>query len=101
MQDIDEFLENLLNEKGITDVEPDIRAELKEDMKKRRMDQIDKAAIMKLSEEKATELASLVDDPNFTNEDMTKFIQDSGVDLTEVVVDTMLKFRGFYLGSGE
>lgn len=101
MQNIDDFIESLLNDKGITDVDPEIRTELKEDMKKRLMDQINKAAIMKLSEEKATELAELVDDPNFTDEKMTKFMQDSGVNLTEVALDTMLKFRSFYLGSGE
>ena len=101
MQNIDDFLESLLNDKGITDVDPEIRAELKEDMKKRLMDQINKAAIMKLSEEKATELAVLIDNPDFTNEKMTEFMQEAGVNLTEVALDTMLKFRGFYLGSGE
>ncbi len=101
MQNIDEFLESLLNDKGITDIEPDIREELKADMKTRLLDQINQAAIMELSEEKAKELAELVDDPNFTNEKMTEFIQNSGVNLTEVTLDTMLKFRSFYLGSGE
>ena len=101
MQNIDDFLESLLNDKGITDVDPEIRAELKEDMKTRLMDQINKAAIMKLSEEKATELADLIDNPDFTNEKMTEFMQEAGVNLTEVALDTMLKFRGFYLGSGE
>lgn len=101
MQNIDEFLESLLNDKGITDIEPDIREELKADMKTRLLDQINQAAIMELSEEKAKELAELVDDPNFTNEKMTEFIQNSGVNLTEVTLDTMLKFRSFYLGLGE
>lgn len=101
MQNIDDFLESLLNDKGITDVDPEIRAELKEDMKTRLMDQINRAAIMELSEEKAAELAGLVDDPEFNDEKMAKFMQESGVNLTEVALDTMLKFRGFYLGTGE
>ena len=97
IQSIDDFIETILNEKGITDVEPDVRQELKEDMKKRLMDQINKAAIMKLSEEKATELAGLVDQPDFTNEKMTEFMQNSGVNLAEVTLETMLQFRNFYL----
>lgn len=101
MQNIDDFLESLLNDKGITDVDPEIRTELKEDMKTRLMDQINRAAIMELSEEKAAELADLVDDPEFNDEKMAKFMQESGVNLTEVALDTMLKFRGFYLGTGE
>ena len=100
MQNIDEFLESLLNDKGI-EVEPEIREELKADMKNRLLDQIDRAAVQALSEEKAEELAKKVEDPNFTNEDMTKFMQESGVNLTEVALETMLKFRGFYLGTGE
>lgn len=101
MQSVDEFIESLLTDKGITDIEPDIKEELKTDMKKRLLDQINRAAVMQLSEEKADELAKLVEDPNFTNEEMTKFMQDSGVNLTEIALDTMLKFRSFYLGTGE
>lgn len=101
MQSVDEFIESILKDKGITDIEPEVRADLKEDMKKRLLDQINKAAVMQLSEEKATELADLVNDPSFTNEEMTKFMQNSGVDLTQVALDTMLKFRSFYLGQGE
>ena len=101
MQSVDDFIENLLNERGITEVEPDVKAELKEEMKNRLMDQINKAAIMQLSEEKATELAEKINDPDFTNEKMTEFMQNSGVNLTEVALDTMLRFRNFYLGTGE
>lgn len=101
MQNIDEFIESLLNDKGITNVEPDVREELKAEMKAKLMDQINRAAIQSLSEEKAEELAKKIEDPNFTNEDMTKFMQDSGVNLTEVALETMLKFRGFYLGTEE
>lgn len=101
IQKIDEFIESILDEKGITDIEPDVRSELVEDMKKRLLDQINKAAIMKLSEEKAAELATLVDDPNFTNEKMAEFMQNSGVNLAEVTLETMLQFRSLYLGAGE
>lgn len=101
MQNIDEFIESLLNDKGITDVEPEIREELKADMKKRLEDQINRAAVEALSEEKAAELAKLIDEPDFTNEKMTQFMQDSGVNLTEVALDTMLRFRSFYLGMEE
>ncbi|MBQ3293177.1 hypothetical protein IJG93_02660 [Candidatus Saccharibacteria bacterium] len=101
MQNIDEFIESLLNDKGITDVEPEVREELKADMKKRLEDEINRAAIEALPEEKAAELAKLVGEPDFTNEKMTEFIKNSGVNLTEVALETMLKFRSFYLGAEE
>lgn len=101
MQNIDDFIESLLDDKGITDMPGDVRKELADDMKKRLLDQINKAAIMELSEDKAAELANQIDDPDFTNEKLTEFIQNSGVNLAEVALSTMLKFRNFYLGSGE
>lgn len=101
MQNIDDFLESLLNEKGITDIEPEVKEELKSEMKARLEEQIDRAAVSALSEEKAKELATLVDDPDFTNEKMTEFMQNSGVNLTEIALETMLKFRNFYLGTEE
>ncbi len=101
IQNIDDFIESILKDKGITEVEPDVRAELKEDMKKRLLDQINKAAVMQLSEEKAAELADLVDSPDFTDEKMAEFMQNSGVNLGDVALETMLQFRSFYLGNTE
>ena len=96
---VDEFLESLLADKGI-DVEPDIKEELINEMRGKLTDEINRAAINALSEEKADELAKLVDDPEFTDEKMAEFMQNSGVDLASVTLDTMLRFRTFYLGTG-
>ena len=101
MQKIDDFIESLLKDKGIDNVEPEIREELKADMKARLLDQIDRAAVQALPEDKATELAGLIDQPDFTNAKMTEFMQNSGVNLTEVALDTMLKFRSYYLSAEE
>lgn len=98
MQNVDDFIEKLLVEKGVTDIEPDTREELKQDMKRRLLEQINRNAILELPEDKATELAKKVEDPNFTDEQMADFLVKSGVNLTEVALDTMLKFRSFYLG---
>ncbi len=99
MQSIDEFIEGILNEKGITDLEPDIKAGLIEEMKTVLNDQINRAAVEALSEEKAAELDKLIDSPDFSQEKFQEFMMNSGVNLVQVAADTMLKFRGFYLGS--
>ena len=59
---LDQFLEQLLIEKGITDLDDDVRAEVKANMAERILDQIDQACINALSEEKAAELADKIDD---------------------------------------
>lgn len=99
MQNIDEFIESILNDKGIETPDEETRNQLKEDMKNRLLDQIDRAAIQALPEDKAAELAEKIDKPDFTNDDMVKFVQESGVDLAEVALETMLQFRNFYLGT--
>lgn len=101
IQTIDDFIDQLLIDKGITGLEPEIEEDLKNEMKTRLTDQINKAAVMQLSEEKADELAKLVDDPDFSNEQMAEFMQNSGVNLTEVTLDTMLNFRNLYLNTEE
>ncbi len=98
IQPLNEFFNNLLKEKGLTNLEHSVKQSMIAEMTTLLMDQINKAAIMKLSEEQADKLARLIDDPNFTNEKMTEFIVNSGVNLTEVTLDTMLKFRELYLG---
>ena len=100
-QGVDEFLASLLDENGITDLDPKIRQDLIDDMRQRLFNQINKEAILRLSEEKASELSAKLDDPNFTGDDMAQFLRDNGVNLTEVALDTMVKFRGFYLGVKE
>lgn len=101
MQNIDDFIESLLNDKGITVDDEETRKQVKADMKARLLDQIDRAAIQALPEDKAAELASLVEQPDFTNEKMAEFIQNSGVNLTEVALETMNRFREFYLSVPE
>jgi uncharacterized membrane-anchored protein len=101
IQSLDEFVSQLLVDKGITDLEPDIEADLKQEMKTRLEEQINKAAVMQLSEEKASELEQIMDDPDFTEEKLTEFMQNSGVNLAEVALNTMLQFRSLYLDQGE
>lgn len=101
METVDQFIEQLLVDKGITDLEPDIKEEVMADMKKRLMGQINEVAVLKLPAEKAEELAKKVDNPEFTEEKMMEFMKGAGVDLTQIALEAMLEFRNFYLKPGE
>ncbi len=101
MEAIDKFIDQLLKDKGLTGLDAEVEAQLKRDLGQRLMDQIDRAVIEALPEEKAIELSAKLDDDNFSQEDTTKFIQDSGVDMQRVSLETMLKFRDLYLEVGE
>ena len=98
MENVEDFINQLIDEKGYSDLDDDVRQELKVDMIQRLMDQIDQAAINALPEDKAIELADKLDDPDFSDDDLTEFMRNSGVDLEKVALETMVQFRLLYLG---
>ncbi|MDO4978945.1 MAG: hypothetical protein Q4E47_02210 [Candidatus Saccharibacteria bacterium] len=99
---VDEFIDSIINEKGYQNLDDDVRQAMKQDMTQRLMDQIDHAAIDSLSEDKAVELADKLEtNPDMPEEEITKFMEDAGVDLNAIAMTTMLQFRMLYLGGSE
>ncbi|MDO5480477.1 MAG: DUF5663 domain-containing protein [Candidatus Saccharibacteria bacterium] len=98
MQKIDEFIEDLLNKKGLSGVDEEAKKDLITEMKTQLEEQLNRAAVQALPEEKAKELADLVDKPDFTTKEMAKFMQESGVDFNQIALETMQKFAKLYLG---
>ena len=80
MDSVERFIDQLLAEKDLKTVPDDVRQELKQDLTQRLMDQIDRAALAALPEDKAIELANKLDDENFSDEDAAEFMKNSGVD---------------------
>ena len=102
MQKIDEFIEKLLEEKGISIDDPETKAEVKEEMREKLESEVNRACIEALSEEKAKELTTKINEPNFDITKMTEFMQNSGVDMEKIAAETMQRFREFYLnGEGK
>ena len=97
MDNVEQFIDQLIDEKGLG-VEGDVREQLKLDLTERLLDQIDRASVNALPEDKAIELADKLDDENFTDEQVAEFMKNSGVDLQKVALETMLQFRLLYLG---
>ena len=97
MDNVEQFIDQLIDEKDLN-LEDDVRQELKVDMINRLLDQIDAASINALPEDKVIELADKLDDPDFSDDDLTEFMRNSGVDLEKVALETMVQFRLLYLG---
>ena len=98
MENVESFVDQLIEEKGYSDLDDNVRADLRNDMVTRLLDQIDMAAINALPEDKAIELADKIDNEDFDDDKVMQYIQDSGVDLQQVALETMLQFRMLYLG---
>lgn len=97
MNSLEQFIDKLIQDKNLPPTDPAVLTELKYDLMQRLMDQIDRAAIEALPEEKAVELSGLLDKPEFGEEQLTQFMQNSGVDMQKVALETMLTFRALYL----
>lgn len=100
MENVEQFVDQLITDKQVSGLTDEVRAELKVDLTQRLVDQIDRAVIDALPEDKAIELASRLDDDDFGDEQVAEFMKNSGVDMQRVSLETMLKFRELYLGAG-
>ena len=95
---IDKFIKDLLDAKNLNGVDDEVRQQLEQDLKTRLLDQIDRAIIEALPEDKLSGFNELLDN-NSTAQDVQKYIIECGVDTQKVTLETMLRFRALYLGS--
>ncbi len=96
--ELDKFINQILDEKQLSGVNDEVRVQLVADLKERLTDQINRALIEAIPEQKIDELNNLLDDDSVTDEQIHKFITDSGVDDKKVALETMLRFGELYLG---
>jgi hypothetical protein len=101
MEQVSQFMDSLLEEKGITDLDDETREALKRDMIDRLMAQIDTALINALPEDKLNEFNDRVNDPDFSSDDATQFFVDAGLDVQKIALQTMIEFRMLYIGGEE
>lgn len=72
-------------------------SQLERDLQDRLMDQINRAIIDAMPNDKIDEFNRLLDDKDFTDEKMQEFIIASGVDVQHISAEAMLRFRDLYL----
>lgn len=97
-EELDRFVSSLIAEKHIEGITPEGRARVAQEIKEQLVEQINRAVLDRLPDEKLDELNRLMDAGNFGAEDMQNFINNSGVDIPKVTAETLLYFRSFYLG---
>lgn len=95
---LDTFINQLLDEKKLSGVSDIVRATLVEDLKKRLLDQINRALIDALPPERIDLFNRMLDSETISEEEVQRFIVDSKVDVQRVTMQTMLRFAELYLG---
>ena len=93
------FIKEMLSAKAWNQqVSDEVKAQLESDLHLQLMDQIDRAVIDALPEDKVDGLNELLD-REVSEEDIQQYIAASGVDVQRVTTETMLRFRDLYLGT--
>ena len=95
------FIKEMLSAKAWNQqVDDEVKAQLESDLRSQLMDQIDRAVIDALPEEKVDGLNELLD-REVPEEEIQQYIATSGVDVQRITTETMLHFRDLYLGSSD
>ena len=97
--ELDAFVNSLIDRKNIAGLTPEIRANVASEIKDLLIQQINRAVLERLPDEKLDELNRRMDSGDFGAEDVQLFVNNSGVDIPKIVAETMLYFEAFYLGN--
>lgn len=98
--ELDQFINEMLDAKQISGLTDEVRAQLVSDLKQRLLDQINKALIDALPEDKMDEFEQLLDNESAGDAEMQQFIANAGVDVKKVATVTMLRFYDLYVTAG-
>lgn len=94
---LSKFISDIIDAKGYKTLDSDVRRQLEQDLKNRLLDQIDRAVLRALPENKIDGFNDLLD-RNASQQEVQQYIANSGVDTKKITLETMLRFRSLYLG---
>lgn len=92
------YMESLLIEKGLTDLDDETRDNMISEMKERAVDLINYSIIEALPEDKAEELSNRIEQGEDGEALMNAAIEEAGIDTGKITDDALAKFRELYLG---
>ena len=102
MDQIDTFLNEIIDKKQLPGIDEAVKKQLIADMKERLLDRINRALIDQLSDENIAKMSQLIDENPENEEIVQEFLVNSGVDVRKVTAKVMLSFQAYYLeGSQE
>lgn len=94
---LNKFVGEILADKDLSGMTDEAKGYLIDGLKTRLMDQINRALIDELSEEKLAEFNTMLDNDSITADQVQEFVAGSGVDVKQVVARAALVFRDLYL----
>lgn len=99
--ELDSFIDSLIERKNLKGLTPEGREDIANELKDMLVQEINRAIIDALPEDKLNELDELTSRDDYKPEDAQKIIDESGVNVAKITTETMLYFEAFYLGQSE
>jgi broad-specificity NMP kinase len=93
---LEDFVNKLLEEKGLINLEPEILAEAKKDILEKAEDKIKATIFENMPEDKLDEFNSLMEANNEKN--LQDFIKENISNIEELIAQALLDFKNTYLG---
>jgi len=97
MDELDTFISGILDQKQLPGLTDEARSGVIAEMRASLLDQVDRAVVEALPEDKLDEFNRLLDDNSVADTVVQNFIAQSGVNVQEIAAATMLRFRDLYL----
>lgn len=94
---IEAFVSKLLEEKGVTGLEPEVIEQLKQDLIERAENIVNAEILNNMPESALEDFNKILDDGS--EEDIQKFCSDHIKNLDEVVAGGLIKLKNIYLGN--
>lgn len=95
VQDLNLFIDRLIEEKGLTNLESTVLQQLKIDLKKRVEDRINMVILNNLSADKVRDFEGLLN--KAADNEIQDYIKKNIPNLEEVLAGELMKFRRVYL----
>ena len=93
--------EGMLNERGMTDLEDDVKQEMVKDLVERMTEFTNRAVLEQLTEDDLNKINDMTERGEATEEAVNEIIAAAGVDVTAVTTKALEKFREIYLADAE
>jgi len=94
------FINQILDQKGLSGVDAAVREQLVTDMEKRLTDQINRGIIEAIPADKLVEFEKIASADN-QDGNLEKFFSAYSVDTQTIATETMLRFKDLYLGTSK
>ena len=94
-QILEEFIDKLVEEKGLLGLDGDVLNQVKEDLLDRLEDRINAAILENMPEGKMKEFDALLDGAN--EKEIQEFCSDNIENLDDVIAEALIRFREAYL----